>query len=193
MVRRVVVPNSEGQQVVIEGEQNEPLPEGVFYVDPTSNSVIGGQEGNTVKDIPSNAIELPRRPWHSSSPLPTPWYRTKEGLERLRPENVEMQRYFPDFQLFMDDKNENKLLWVGKLIKNRNDTTIYIVYPNEYPKARPIIILPEQSETRNQSINKAILGLWNAAVTAPMLIVMVLRMLLEEEGKVCNGTEQTTE
>lgn len=56
------VPRSllEDAKVEIEGRRNDRLPEDFVYISPTTGKVIDGRRGDTVKDLPPDAVEVDR-------------------------------------------------------------------------------------------------------------------------------------
>lgn len=200
MVLRRVVPSAllNNNRVIVEGEVKEGLPEDYVYVSPTSGRTYDRERGDTVADLPPEAVEVPKSTWYlkfwkrrgeQPQPLPTTpskttpiddnqerWYEKDQGISRLKAEYQEMRRYFPDFSLYQNESG--CLLWNGIL---KGIGKVSVVYPSNYLKEPPRVIMPDLTETKNDEINQEVKRFWVRNFTPALALILLIRRILEKK------------
>lgn len=196
---RRVVPSAllNNNRVIVEGEASERLPRDHVYVSPTSGRTYDREKGDTVADLPPEAVEVPKSTWWTKfwrrgseqpQPSPTPpsettsivvqqerWYEKDQGIKRLKAEYQEMRRYFPDFSLYQDESGT--LLWNG-VIKGIGEVRVF--YPLNYLKESIRIVMPNLTETENNNINQEVAKLWIRNFTPAQALILLIRRMLEK-------------
>jgi len=201
VVLRRVVPSAllNDSRVVMEGRPDERLPTGQVYVSPTSGKVYDGFRGNTLAQLPSDATEVKRTTWWIRLPwrkreklsppqsfslnsriegMPRYWYDSPEGMQRLRLELMEMKRYFPDFDLYIDENDA--MLFKGEI---EGIGEARITYPENYPSQKFSTILPSESESLKQEL-QTVLSQYPTITPASSLIVAMRLILKRRKEKV---------
>lgn len=200
MVLRRVVPSAllDNNRVIVEGEASERLPRDHVYVSPASGRTYDREKGDTVADLPPEAVEVPKSTWwikfwrrgsKQSQPPPTPpletastdaqqetWYEKDQGINRLKAEYQEMRRYFPDFSLYQNESGS--LLWNG-VIKGIGE--VRVLYPPKYLKTLLKLVVPNLTETENNEINQEVARFWIRNFTPAQAMVFLIRHMLEKK------------
>jgi len=201
MVLRRVVPSAllNDSRVVLEGRQDERLPPEQVYVSPTSRRVYDGSRGDTLVQLPPDATEVKRTTWWIRLPwrrreelshppsfsqnsrieeMPRHWYDSPEGMQRLRLELMEMKRYFPDFDLYVDENDA--VLFKGEI---EGIGEARITYPENYPSQKFSMIFLSESESLNQEL-QTVLSQYSTITPAGSLIVAMRLILKRRKEKV---------
>lgn len=200
MVLRRVVPSAllNDNRVELEGGSSERLPTDHVYVSPTSGKVYDGSRGDTLAQLSPDATEVKRTTWWirlpwrrreelpSSSSLsedsgiqePRHWYNLPEVTQRLRLELMEMKRYFPDFELYVDD---NDVMLLKGEIDGLGDAII--TYPKNYPSQKFSMLFPDESESMNRELQTEI-SQFPTITPAGSLIVAIRLILKRRKEKV---------
>jgi len=194
LVLRRVVPSAllNNSRVELEGTPNESLPTGQVYVSPTSGKVYDGSRGDTLAQLSPDATEVKRTTWFirlpwrrreelSPSPSlsegsgvqePRHWYDSPEGTQRLRLELLEIKRYFPDFDLYVDEND-------AMLLKGEIDGVgeAIIRYPENYPSENISAIFSDESESLNREL-QTMLSQY-PTITPVGSIIVAIRLILK--------------
>ena len=117
------------------------------------------------------------------------WYRTEDGVERLRFEKALMNRFFPQFSLFADDYDN--LFWSGPihlpdLGREHGDVHLLYGYGHPYSMMEVYVYRPSLNPSVSHHIRedgKKICYLkdshWRLTYTAVTITGMAIRFLRE--------------
>jgi hypothetical protein len=207
MVSRRVLPSAllNDNRIVLEGEASERLPQDRVYVSPTTRRAYDGAKGDTISNLPPDAVEVDKTTWWfrfwkrgEKKPTPPPtaqpiepmpetrsleshqgkWYEQPEGVRRLKAELLEMRRYFPDFELCQNDLGD--LLWLGNIA---GIGEITIQYQSDSLGERFLLTAQNLTEEQNAEINQKVAPYQRSNITPTGALIVAIRCILAERVK----------
>jgi hypothetical protein len=106
------------------------------------------------------------------------WHETPEGVRRLKAEYLEMKRYFPDFELYQDDRQQ--MLWAGSI---EGIGEIRIQYFSDRSKELFRLTAQNLTETQNMAIRQKIAEYQVLNITPTGALIVAMRYLLAERAR----------